>query len=127
MDARLAYDAAAGVRDVIAGIGRTEDITLSPDNSRLVILDYFGKRIFVFSIRIRIDTAGLSPAPRAPQVTLSDFSILHSDSFREPHGVAFLGNDHIVVCNRGGDVCVYSVPAPGAPPRERRIEPLARI
>ncbi len=127
MDARLAYDAAAGVRDVIAGIGRTEDITLSPDNSRLVILDYFGKRIFVFSIRIRIDTAGLSPAPRAPQVTLSDFAILHSDSFREPHGVAFLGNDHIVVCNRGGDVCVYSVPAPGAPPRERRIEPLARI
>ena len=52
MDARLDYDAAAGVRDVIAGIGRTEDITLSPDNSRLVILDYFGKRIFVFAIRI---------------------------------------------------------------------------
>ena len=119
-DARLVYDAAAGVRDVIAGIGRTEDIALSPDDTRLVIPDYFGKRIFVFSIRIDTTT----PSPR---VTLSDFSILHSDSFREPHGVAFLGNDHIVVCNRAADVCVYRVPVPGDPPRERRVEPLGRI
>ena len=119
-DARLVYDAAAGVQDVIAGIGRTEDIVLSPDNTRLVILDYFGKRIFVFSIRI--DTAS-----RSPQVTLSDFSILISDSFREPHGVAFLGDDHIVVCNRAADVCVYRLPVPGDHPRERRVEPLARI
>jgi hypothetical protein len=119
-DARLVYDAAAGVHDAVAAIGRTEDITLSPDNTRLVILDYFGKRIFVFSIRI--DTA--SPPPH---VTLSDFSILLSDTLREPHGVAFLGNDHIVVCNRAGDVCVYRVPVPRDHPRERRIEPLARI
>jgi hypothetical protein len=118
--ARLVYAAAAGVHDVIAGIGRTEDIALSRDNRRLVILDYFGKRIFVFSIRI--ETAATSP-----QVTLSDFAIMHSDSLREPHGVAFLGNDHIVVCNRSGDVCVYRLPVPGDPPRERRVEPLARI
>ena len=119
-DARLLYDAAAGVHDVISAIGRTEDLTLSPDNTRLVILDYFGRRAFVFSIRIDV----ASPSPR---VTLSDVSILLSDSFREPHGVAFLGNDHIVVCNRAADVCVYRVPAPGDSPRERRVDPLARI
>jgi hypothetical protein len=119
-NARLLYDAPAGVHDVIARIGRTEDITLSPDNRRLVILDYFGKRIFVFSIRI--ETAAISP-----QVTLSDFAIMPSDSLREPHGVAFLGNDHIVVCNRAADVCVYRIPVPGHHPRERRVEPLARI
>jgi hypothetical protein len=118
--ARLVYAAAADVHDVIARIGRTEDIALSPDNRRLVILDYFGKRIFVFSIRIET-------AVMPPQVTLSDFAILRSDSLREPHGVAFLGNDHIVVCNRAADVCVYRIPVPGDHPRERRVEPLARI
>jgi hypothetical protein len=118
--ARLDYDAAADVQDVVARIGRTEDIALSPDNTRLVILDYFGKRVFVFSIRIK--TAGTSP-----QVTLSDFAIMQSDSFREPHGVAFLGNEHTVICNRSGDVCVYRVPVPGEHPRERRVDPLARI
>ena len=118
--ARLAYAAAAGVPDVIAGIGRTEDIALSPDNQRLVILDYFGQRIFVFSIRIET-------AETSPQVTLSDFAIMRSDSFHEPHGVAFLGNDHIVVCNRAADVCVYRIPVPGDDPHERRVAPLARI
>ncbi len=118
--ARLVYDATAAVHDVIARIGRTEDIKLSPDNRRLVILDYFGKQIFVFSIRI--DTSAISP-----QVALSDFSIMPSDSLREPHGVAFLGNDHIVVCNRAADLCVYRVPVPGDHPPERRVEPLATI
>ena len=118
--ARLVYAAPADVADVIAKIGRTEDVALSPDNRRLVILDYFGQRIFVFSIRI--ETAAMSP-----QVTLSDFAIMQSDSLREPHGVAFLGNDHIVVCNRVADVCLYSIPVPGDHPRERLVEPLARI
>jgi hypothetical protein len=114
------YDAPAAVHDVIATIGRTEDISLSPDNRRLVILDYFGRRLFVFSIRIE------SAAP-SPRVTLPDFAVMASDSLREPHGVAFLDNDHVVVCNRAADVGVYRVPVPGEHPRERRAEPLARI
>ena len=117
--ARLVYDAPAAVHDVVAGIGRTEDIALSPDNGRLVILDYFGKRIFVFSIRI--ETA------ETPRVTLSDYAVLQSESLHEPHGVAFLGNEHIVVCNRAADVCVYRIPVPGDDPRERRVAPVARI
>ena len=118
--ARLAFAAPSDVTDVIARIGRTEDIALSPDNTRLVTLDYFGRRIFVFSIQI--ETAAVSP-----RVTLSDFAVLQSDSLREPHGVAFLGNDHIVVCNRAADVCIYRIPDPGDAPRERRVEPLGRI
>ncbi|HEY7112439.1 MAG TPA: hypothetical protein VIA45_05850 [Thermoanaerobaculia bacterium] len=118
--ARLEYEAPNEVQAVIAGIGRTEDLALSPDNRRLVILDYFGKRLFVFSLRI--EAAGM-----APRVTLSDFAIMHSGSLREAHGVAFLGNDHIAVCNRSGDVCLYGIPVSGLDPRERTAEPLARI
>ena len=118
--ARLDHDAPADVQAVIASIGRTEDLALSPDNSRLVIVDYFGRRLFVFAIRI--ETTGVSP-----QVTLSDCATLRSDALRETHGVAFLGNDHIAVCNRAGDVCIYRLPVPGLHPREQSVEPLARI
>lgn len=120
LGSRIDYDANADVRQIVAGIGRTEDVRLSPDNNRLVILDYFGKKIFLFSIRIETDSA-------SPKVTLLDYSIITSDSLREPHGVAFLGNDHIVVCNRASDVCVFRIPVPGEQPRERNVKPSARI
>src|SRR5688500_18220719 len=95
--ARIAYDASSGVRDALTRIGRTEDVKLSPDNTRLAIPDYFGKRIFLFSIRIETSAA-------SPRVTLLDYSILFSSQrLREPHGVVFLDNDHIVVCNRTAD------------------------
>lgn len=120
MDARIVYDAASGVRDVITRIGRTEDVKLSPDNSRLAIPDYYGKNIFLFSIRIETSAA-------LPRITLLDYSIVSSRSLREPHGVAFLDNDHIIVCNRTADVCVFKIPVPGDHPRERNVEPLASI
>lgn len=119
-DSRLAYDASSEVRDVIARIGRTEDIKLSPDNSRLAIVDYFNNKVFLFSIRIEISAT-------SPRVALLDYSIISSESLCEPHGLAFLGNDHIVVCNRAADVCVFRIPAPGEFPRERNDKPLARI
>jgi hypothetical protein len=119
-DARIDYDAGPGVREVVAAIGRTEDVKLSPDNRRLVILDYFAKKIFLFSIRI---ANGLS----SPGVTLSDYSILSSTALKEPHGVAFVDNDHIIVCNRTADVCVFRLPVPGEHPRERTVTPLASI
>ena len=119
--ARIDYAVTPGARDALTMIGRTEDITLSPDNGRLAIPDYFGRRIFIFAIRI--DTGAASP-----RVTLLDYSILSSSqSLREPHGVAFLDNDHIVVCNRAADVCVFRVPVPGDHPRQQHVEPVARI
>ena len=121
MHPRIAYAAASGVRDALTMIGRTEDVKLSPDNRRLAIPDYFGKRIFLFSIRIDAGAA-------SPGITLLDYSILSSSqSLREPHGLAFLDNDHIVVCNRAADVCVFRLPVPGDHPRERNVEPVARI
>jgi hypothetical protein len=119
--ALIAYDAATCVRDALIRIGRTEDVKLSPDNSRLAIPDYFGRRIFLFSIRIE-------PGAASPRVTLLDYSILSSSrSLREPHGIAFLDNDHVIVCNRAADVCVFRIPLSGEHPRERNVEPVARI
>jgi hypothetical protein len=119
-DSRLAYDASAEVRDVIGGIGRTEDVKLSPDNSQLAIVDYVNNKVFLLSVKIENSAT-------SPKITILDYSIISSASLCAPHGVAFLGNDHIVVCNRGGDVCVFKLFRPGELPRERNLEPLASI
>ena len=119
-DSRLAYDAAPEVRDVIAGIGRTEDVKLSPDDSRLAIVDYTNNKVFLFAVKIDNSAA-------SPRITILDYSIISSASLCTPHGVAFLGNDHIVVCNRGGDVCVFELFRDGELPRERNLEPRASI
>ena len=90
-ESRIAYEASSEIRDVISRIGRTEDIKLSPDNKRLAVVDFLDNRIFLFSIRIDRTSA-------TPRITIFDYSIISSVSLRSPHGEAFLGNDHIIVC-----------------------------
>ena len=51
--ARIDYDASPQIRDVLSGIGRTEDVKFSPDNSRLAIVDYVNNKLILFSIRIQ--------------------------------------------------------------------------
>jgi hypothetical protein len=62
-----------------------------------------------------------------PSITLLDYSILSSQSLTEPHGIAFLDNDHVIACNRAADACVFRIPVPGDFPRERSVRPVARI
>ena len=118
-EGRIDYDASTEVSDVIASIKRTEDIKLSPDNSRLAIVDFVYNRIFLFSIRIQLldDSAG------SPKIEIRDYSIITSDSFAQPHGVVFLGNDNLIVCNRAAGVDLFKIPAPGQHPRERKLRP----
>ncbi|MDT8387283.1 MAG: hypothetical protein RQ736_07205 [Thiogranum sp.] len=119
LDARIDYEASPEIREILARISRTEDVKLSPDNSRLAIADFARNRIFLFSIHIQ----GLENNAAPPRVQMLDYSVITSDSFKQPHGVTFLGNDHLLVCNRAADVCVYELPAPGDHPRERTLEP----
>jgi len=122
-EAQIRYKASAEVRSVISGISRTEDIKLSPDNSRLAIVDFVCNKIFLFSIRIcALDGDAVSAG-----IEILDYSVISSDSFRNPHGVAFLGNDNLIVCNRAADVCLFRIPAPGECPRERNLKPYKTI
>ncbi len=122
-DSLINYDAPPEVRSVISKITRTEDIRLSPDNRRLAIVDFICNRIFLFSIQIDNVDRGAVP----PGIEISDYSILTSASLRNPHGVAFLGNDHLIVCNRAADVCLFDIPPPGNCPRELNLRPQRRI
>jgi len=119
-ESRIAYEASSEIRDVISRIGRTEDIKLSPDNKRLAIVDYLDHKVFLFSIRIE-RTSG------TPRIAIFDYSIISSVSLRNPHGVAFLDNDHIIVCNRDADVGVFRIPPAGKEYLERNVKPLKTI
>jgi hypothetical protein len=89
---------------VIAAIGRTEDVAFSPHGRLVAIAEYTQNRIYVFS-------AEIDPAGVIPRVALSACLTIESAALREPHGLTFLDDQHLLVCNRAGDVCVFRVPA----------------
>ncbi len=77
-------------------------------------------KIYLFSLSIARGASGVDI--RIPHV-----AVLGSDSLIQPHGCAFLDEDHLIVCNRGGDVCLFRIPAPEDFPGEVRVRPLASI
>ena len=107
IEGQISYDASTEVRHVLASISRTEDIKLSPDNSRLAIVDFTCNKIFTFLIHIQQP----GDSAESPRITIQDYSIIASDSFDQPHGVFFLGNETMIVCNRAADVCLFKIPA----------------
>lgn len=122
-DGRIDYHTSSEIRDILSRISRTEDVKLSPDNSRLSVVDFVRNKIFLFAIRIdHVDDATVTPS-----VAILDYSILSSDSLRQPHGVTFLGNDHLIVCNRAADVCLFKIPAPRDGSKEHNLKPLKVI
>ena len=119
-DIRIEYKASSEIRDVISRLGRTEDIRLSPDNTRLAVVDFLENRIFFFSIRIDNTTA-------TPKITIFDHIILSSASLRGSHGIVFLGNHYIIIGSRNGDVGVFRTPPFGQGSRECNIKPMKTI
>lgn len=95
----LSYQASDEVLQTINQIGRTEDIILSADHTRLALAAFLENRIYILDI----DFA-------SPEIRITGVRVLVSENLKEPHGVAFLGNDHLVVCNRAENVSVFRIP-----------------
>jgi hypothetical protein len=117
---RVLPDVSPGLKAMIASLGRTEDIQLSPDNRLLALAGYSTNRLFLFSIDIDVS----SPSPR---VRLSACLVLESSVLSTPHGVAFLDDHHLLVCDRSADVCIFRIPSVSGEIRKMRVEPLAVI
>jgi hypothetical protein len=100
--AALAYAATPEVRDVIASLGRTEDLRLAPGGRRLAIAAAVRNRIVL--IDLEISTAGAGP-----QVTLTRAVEISASCFRYPHGVEFLDDDTLIVASRGGGVALFDL------------------
>ena len=87
----------------LGGMGRTEDVRLSPDGRRLAIACYARNRVLVVEISIDRTSAGVT-------VALDGLQELSAAALDEPHGVDFVDNDTLVVSNRSAGVTVLRIP-----------------
>lgn len=100
---KIDYIATQDVHEVLASLGRTEDLRLSPNNRCLAIAAFSRQKIALFDIAI--DTAGA-----ATRIALSNARLLSSAHLRAPHGLDFVDDEHLLVANREGQLCLFSLP-----------------
>lgn len=99
----IAFTAPANLTAAIASLGRTEDVTFSPDGKRLAIAGYSLARLLVADVVL--ESAGGSP-----RIALTDFVEMTSPVLNEPHGICFLDSETLIVSNRGALVNILNIP-----------------
>ncbi|MGH7885949.1 MAG: hypothetical protein ACRENO_09675 [Thermodesulfobacteriota bacterium] len=120
INSKINYETTTEISGIISNIGRTEDVKFSPDNKRFVIAEFLENKIHLFSIDV---DRTLSPL----RISIPKYSLITSSNLNQPHGICFLDNDHIVVCNRKGDVSIFKIPQAVFERKEHNIEPVKII
>ncbi len=118
--ALISYSAAPEVEKLISGMGRTEDMKFSPDYRWLAILSYDDNVIYLYSTNIKYRN-------NAKIVDIQKYIIIRSKCLREPHGISFIENTHIIIANRAGVISILNLPADSENNTEVKIEPIATI
>ena len=90
---QLDFAAPGTVHEALASMGRTEDVRISPDGSRLVFACYSRAQIAVAEVSIERDASRV--AVSIPELTLHEAPWL-----QEPHGIDFVGNELLLVAAR---------------------------
>jgi hypothetical protein len=92
---QINYSSSQPATDIIAAMGRTEDLKFSPSNKLLAIAGYAKNKIAVFNIDIAVADG--------TKITLTNAFEVYSEQLKEPHGLDFLDEETIIVTNRSGD------------------------
>ena len=100
---QIEYTAPEHVRDVIASLGRTEDVRFSPNNRRLAIAGFGKSKITVFEVAI-------AASHNSKNITLADVSEISSAFLNFPHGLDFIDDQRLFVTNREGQACIFEIP-----------------
>ena len=100
----LRYEASLRVNEVLAALGRTEDVRFSPNNRRLAIASFLKHQVTVFDIEIAVSTDG-------PRIALTGGVQLASPAIVMPHGIDFIDDQTLIVTSRGENASVFSLPA----------------
>lgn len=87
----------------LEGIGRTEDVHLSPDNRRLALVGHLQHRLLVLGVR-------WTPGPGAPGIHLHSPQVVESSSLAHPHGAFWVDNHTLMVANRQGGAPMLHIP-----------------
>jgi hypothetical protein len=115
----LTYETSDEIRKIISSVSRTEDVKLSPNNKKLIILDYIQNMLICLSIKIDNANSGI-------KIVVDDYLIISSNAFKEPHGVSFLDEEHVTIANRAGDVSIFELPALGKV-KKHHLDPICNI
>ena len=94
------YQSSQRVNQIIASLGRTEDVRFSPSGLRLAVAAFARNRIAVFDVEISASSA-------APHIALTAAAELSSPALNRPHGVDFIDEDTLIVANREGGVAIF--------------------
>jgi inositol phosphorylceramide mannosyltransferase catalytic subunit len=100
---QIDYTAPQCVRDVVASLGRTEDIRFSPSNRRLAIAEFLKNKITVFEVSI-------SAGQNSKSIVLTSAAAISSPCLSSPHGLDFIDDERILVANRDGQACIFELP-----------------
>lgn len=100
---QIDYIASEHLRDIVACLGRTEDVRFSPSNRRLAVAGFFKNKIAVFDILV-------ATSPGSKNIALIGVTEISSTQLNYPHGVDFIDDNKVIVANREGNVCVFEIP-----------------
>jgi len=112
---QINFEAPEHVRAVIASLGRTEDVKLSPSNRHLILSDHFSDQIVAFGVSI--------DSGNSKSITINSVTKISSKYLQRPHGFDFIDDKRIIVANRIGQACIFELPS--NPMDNCELDPLA--
>lgn len=101
-------------------LGRSEDIAISPDDSRIALAAFNGNHILLLWIHFNIDG-------HKKEVDVTDYLEIYSDEFKEPHGICWIDDCTIAVASRGASVIILTAPKIAPKDKKQFIDPISRI
>jgi hypothetical protein len=119
-DFEISLNAPPRVRDALKRIGRTEDVSFSPNNRRMALACFGRNTLAIVDVAIN-GTSG------RPQVAITSVEEYSSPDLMEPHGVDFLDDDTIIVGNRAGKAVAFRLPSNGSAGKDADVMPISAL
>ena len=117
---RLACIGPAEVLDAIASMGRTEDVSWSPDGRRVALAAITLDRVLVVGMDCQFENG-------QKVLYLTDAVEVASTSLQRPHGLCWISNSIIAVASREGNVSLFDIPRADGLTALHTLEPLSVI
>ncbi|HEY4332442.1 MAG TPA: hypothetical protein VGM78_07730, partial [Ilumatobacteraceae bacterium] len=117
------WTAPSPIAEVLAGIGRTEDVCFFAGGGRIAVAGYGRNVVQVLDVDITRDPAGDGEEATA-RINVTGIVELSCPAFDEPHGLHTLDDHTIVVANRSGDLVLVAAPPPRTEARSETVEPV---
>ena len=102
------------IKTALNKLGKTEDLSFSPDHRKLALVGYLFNRILLLDIKV-------SKKKDKRQIVISNYLEICSSSFKNPHGVAWINNKTIVVANRMGGAFLLALPSKSKAKDQNRV------